>query len=65
MKEQLIRQLVKNEKDSAALVKQHKDKITVMEEVSHPRTRHLLYFVSVLFHLIAIGVSVPSEMLVD
>lgn len=34
MKEQLIRQLVKNEKDSAILVKQHKDKISMMEEVS-------------------------------
>lgn len=33
MKEQLIRQLVKNEKDSAVLVKQHKDKISQMEEV--------------------------------
>lgn len=33
MKEQLIRQLVKNEKDSAVLVKQHKDKIAQMEEV--------------------------------
>lgn len=33
MKEQLIRQLVKNEKDSAVLVKQHKDKISQLEEV--------------------------------
>lgn len=34
MKEQLIRQLVKNEKDSAVLVRQHKEKITQLEEVS-------------------------------
>ncbi|XP_067928518.1 kinesin-like protein KIF27 [Watersipora subatra] len=41
MKEQLIRQLVKNEKDSAVLVKQHKDKISAMEEEKIRTNREL------------------------
>ncbi|KAF6031922.1 KIF27 [Bugula neritina] len=41
MKEQLIRQLVKNEKDSAIIAKQHKDKIAQMEEEKVKTNREL------------------------